>query len=167
MVFYRARYLSVGTGRFLSEDPISLRRHSLYSYVESSPLNLTDPSGMQALPKPQPGVPVIEPISPAPIPWWGWAARVPGWFWCLVLMQEGHDNRPPGRVVPFPTPQPTPECCQPTPAPRPTPTPPLDAQCWLQLRECLKFAGTDPFKSQMCMEDFKKCRERLGLPPNL
>jgi RHS repeat-associated protein len=55
-MFYRARYLSPGVGRFLSEDPFSLRPGSLgadigkratqdYGYVFNNPVSYVDPSG--------------------------------------------------------------------------------------------------------------------------
>ncbi len=48
LYYYRARYYDPTTGRFLSEDPIRgiSGDVNLYPYVESSAVNLTDPSGM-------------------------------------------------------------------------------------------------------------------------
>ncbi|HVT05226.1 MAG TPA: RHS repeat-associated core domain-containing protein [Thermoanaerobaculia bacterium] len=46
-LFYRARYLSPSTGRFLSEDPLryGASRH-FYSYVNGNPMLYTDPLGL-------------------------------------------------------------------------------------------------------------------------
>jgi RHS repeat-associated protein len=51
---YRARYYNPKIGRFLSEDPVqvqarSLRELNAYAYVASSPVNLTDPFGLEGL----------------------------------------------------------------------------------------------------------------------
>jgi RHS repeat-associated protein len=47
LYFYRARYLAVGSGRFLSEDPIDFEDGSnRYSYVLDDPMDLIDPSGL-------------------------------------------------------------------------------------------------------------------------
>jgi len=45
--YNRARSYDANLGRFLSEDPIGFRGHSinLYSYVQNNPLRFTDPSG--------------------------------------------------------------------------------------------------------------------------
>lgn len=45
--FYRARYYSPDTGRFLSEDPIGVSSgdFNFYRYVENNPLRFKDPSG--------------------------------------------------------------------------------------------------------------------------
>jgi RHS repeat-associated protein len=49
LYYYRARYYDEGQGRFLSEDPIGLDQGpNFYKYVANNPLNLFDPSGMQA-----------------------------------------------------------------------------------------------------------------------
>jgi RHS repeat-associated protein len=47
--YYRARYYDAGNGRFISEDPIgfSAGDSNLTRYVENSPTNFTDPSGLQ------------------------------------------------------------------------------------------------------------------------
>jgi RHS repeat-associated protein len=48
LYFYRARYYSPQTGRFLSEDPIGFASGStdLYSYALANPINLMDPFGL-------------------------------------------------------------------------------------------------------------------------
>lgn len=47
--YYRARYYSPETGRFISEDPRRFfQGPSFYSYVTNNPLNFTDSSGLQA-----------------------------------------------------------------------------------------------------------------------
>jgi RHS repeat-associated protein len=45
--YYRARYYSPTTGRFLSEDPLGFAGSgtNLYAYVDDSPTNAIDPSG--------------------------------------------------------------------------------------------------------------------------
>jgi RHS repeat-associated protein len=48
-LFYRARYLSPGVGRFLSEDPLRYAAGiDLYTYVYSDPISSTDPRGLDA-----------------------------------------------------------------------------------------------------------------------
>jgi len=44
---FRARYLDTATGRFVSSDPEGFAggSHNLYSYANSNPLNLLDPTG--------------------------------------------------------------------------------------------------------------------------
>ncbi|MBN1593087.1 MAG: hypothetical protein JW941_07580 [Candidatus Coatesbacteria bacterium] len=44
--FYRARYYNQSLGRFFSRDPI-FSLQSLYAYCNNSPMNFTDPSGME------------------------------------------------------------------------------------------------------------------------
>ncbi|MDQ5871315.1 MAG: RHS repeat-associated core domain-containing protein, partial [Acidobacteriota bacterium] len=47
-LFYRARYLNPGAGRFLAEDPIrGGDGPSLFSYVGSSPISFVDPTGLE------------------------------------------------------------------------------------------------------------------------
>jgi RHS repeat-associated protein len=49
LMFYRARYYSPAIGRFLSEDPLGYGpQPSLYAYVQNSPPNDTDPSGLES-----------------------------------------------------------------------------------------------------------------------
>ncbi len=62
--YMHARYYSAGMGRFLSVDPVTGEvtrplSWNRYAYVRNSPLNLTDPSGMNPCP-------VIE--CPQPVP---------------------------------------------------------------------------------------------------
>ncbi|MGR9116091.1 MAG: RHS repeat-associated core domain-containing protein [Gammaproteobacteria bacterium] len=46
LYYYRARYYDPTIQRFISEDPIGLEGGiNLYQYVDSNPVNLTDPSG--------------------------------------------------------------------------------------------------------------------------
>ena len=49
LYYNRLRYYDPGTGRFISEDPISFAGGdgNLYRYVGNSPLNFTDPMGLQ------------------------------------------------------------------------------------------------------------------------
>jgi RHS repeat-associated protein len=45
--YYRARYYDPSTGRFISEDPISVEGGpNFYAYVQNNPANLMDPSGL-------------------------------------------------------------------------------------------------------------------------
>jgi len=48
LYYYRARWYDAGTGRFLSEDPLSYAAGDInvYRYVGNSPTNLADPSGL-------------------------------------------------------------------------------------------------------------------------
>jgi RHS repeat-associated protein len=67
LYYYRARWYDPHAGRFLSEDPAE-DDPNLYRYVGNSPLNYTDPSGLQRMPldnfslAPLPG-PSIDPIQ--------------------------------------------------------------------------------------------------------
>src|SRR5262249_10122831 len=54
LYFYRARYYSPGTGRFIAEDPLYQiyplpPGESLYTYVRNSPTGFIDPSGENAV----------------------------------------------------------------------------------------------------------------------
>ena len=48
LLHYRARYMSAGSGRFASEDPIGLAGGdpNLHAYVGGDPVNAVDPSGL-------------------------------------------------------------------------------------------------------------------------
>jgi RHS repeat-associated protein len=47
LYYFRARYFDPNVGRFISEDPLSWSvGTNYYSYVQNSPLNLLDPSGL-------------------------------------------------------------------------------------------------------------------------
>jgi len=51
LLYYRARFYDPQLGRFLSEDPIGLESDiDLYAYVSNSPLNYSDPLGLQSVP---------------------------------------------------------------------------------------------------------------------
>jgi RHS repeat-associated protein len=52
LYYYRARWYDAGTGRFLSEDPLGLAAGdtNLQRYVHNSPLNATDPTGLDIIP---------------------------------------------------------------------------------------------------------------------
>jgi len=47
--YLRARYYDPATGQFLTRDPAVTLTRSPYGYVDGSPLNLTDPNGMNWL----------------------------------------------------------------------------------------------------------------------
>jgi RHS repeat-associated protein len=51
LFYYRARYYSPETGRFLQEDPIHMAGMdlNLYRYALSNPVNLIDPSGLKLI----------------------------------------------------------------------------------------------------------------------
>jgi RHS repeat-associated protein len=58
LYFYRARYYSPGTARFLSEDPLQFPRvaangDNLYAYVRNSPTGYIDPTGESTIPIPR------------------------------------------------------------------------------------------------------------------
>ncbi|WP_236001968.1 RHS repeat-associated core domain-containing protein [Paraburkholderia elongata] len=61
MYYYRNRYYSPATGRFISEDPIGYasEQTNAYAYVDGNPVQFSDPSGLQAF-----GFPV--PVGPMP-----------------------------------------------------------------------------------------------------
>jgi RHS repeat-associated protein len=49
LFYYRARYYDQGTGRFVSEDPMSFKGGiNFYSYTINNPINFVDPSGLLA-----------------------------------------------------------------------------------------------------------------------
>jgi RHS repeat-associated protein len=55
LVWMRQRWYDPGLARFVSRDPIGLEGGAnYYSYVENSPINSSDPSGLQPLPGPGP-----------------------------------------------------------------------------------------------------------------
>ena len=57
LYFYRGRYYSPLLGRFINEDPLGFDGgdDNLYAYVFDDPIELIDPSGLDALPMPKPG----------------------------------------------------------------------------------------------------------------
>ena len=58
LYYYRARHYSAVVGRFLQRDPIGIEGGaSLFQYVESSPVNLTDPLGLEPPSTPHPQSP--------------------------------------------------------------------------------------------------------------
>jgi len=47
LYYYKERYFHPGWGRFISRDPIGLKKlNGKYAYVESNPVNLLDPMGL-------------------------------------------------------------------------------------------------------------------------
>jgi RHS repeat-associated protein len=72
LYYYRARYYSPGSSRFIAEDPIGLQGGAnLYSYVMGDPISRSDPQGLNWVPdpggpgpKPPPGIPTIPPPEP-------------------------------------------------------------------------------------------------------
>ncbi|NOT61949.1 MAG: RHS repeat-associated core domain-containing protein, partial [Acidobacteria bacterium] len=74
LMYYRARWYSPETGRFVSEDPIGLAGGiNLYAYVENDPFNSIDPSGLQkkgggskSTSPPAPTLPTLSPQSICP-----------------------------------------------------------------------------------------------------
>jgi RHS repeat-associated protein len=69
--YYRARYRSPSTGRFLSQDPIGFASNdtNLYRYVFNSPLHSVDPSGLigEVLPFPIEFEPPLD-VPPYEVP---------------------------------------------------------------------------------------------------
>src|SRR5687768_14164436 len=71
LVYLRARFYAPGMGRFLTRDtwggtlnrPMS---HNRWNYVESNPINRTDPSGLCWYPNPQTGGILIDSVTPSP-----------------------------------------------------------------------------------------------------
>ncbi|WP_408512664.1 RHS repeat-associated core domain-containing protein [Paraburkholderia sediminicola] len=73
--YYRNRYYSPSTARFISEDPIGWAsgQTNAYAYVGGNPVQFTDPRGLQAI-----GFPV--PVGPMPGGGYGQSGGVPQWF---------------------------------------------------------------------------------------
>jgi RHS repeat-associated protein len=61
LYYYRARYYDSLFGRFLSEDPVGGADKSLYAYVSSDPVNLTDPFGLLGKRPRAPNPPTVSP----------------------------------------------------------------------------------------------------------
>ncbi|WP_324282070.1 RHS repeat-associated core domain-containing protein [Cyanobacterium aponinum UTEX 3221] len=71
LYYYRARYYSGETGRFISVDPISFESgtYNLYGYVDNNPVNSKDPSGLQ-ITLLSPSIVFASPsVIPQPIDW--------------------------------------------------------------------------------------------------
>jgi RHS repeat-associated protein len=103
--YLRARYYDPTTGQFLSRDPATASTREPYGYVSDSPLNGTDPSGLDAYP-------CIEHIGPFPI----------------IGICQG--QQPGGGQFPIHAqPQPSP-----SPEPSPTPVQLRDCGCQVELR---------------------------------
>jgi RHS repeat-associated protein len=79
LLFYRARFLQAGVGRFTQEDPESRLTSggTLYSYAFSSPLSFRDPLGLAATPCPfpTPGPGAASPYNPPEVNCY-WLCRV-------------------------------------------------------------------------------------------
>ncbi len=117
LLHLRARWYSVGTGTFLSVDPVE--SEPPYLYVRGNPLNRVDPAGFQSPegtrqpseqgssnPELQPTEISVPNIGPTPTP-------QPPWPYCLSEL---------GSNPPDP-----PEYC--VPPPQPPPSPPNDCAC--------------------------------------
>jgi len=65
LYYYRARFYSATSGRFLSEDPIGFGAGvNFYAYVQNNPVRFTDPLGLDFDPGGQP------PSGMPPAEWW-------------------------------------------------------------------------------------------------
>ncbi|WP_144112977.1 RHS repeat-associated core domain-containing protein [Paraburkholderia sp. BCC1886] len=75
LYYYRQRYYSPGTARFISEDPIGWAsgQTNAYAYVNGNPLQFTDPFGSQA-------IPILPPPPPTGPGCSSGSAGVPDWF---------------------------------------------------------------------------------------
>jgi RHS repeat-associated protein len=75
LYYYRSRYYSPQTGRFISEDPIGWAsgQTNAYAYVGGNPVSFSDPAGLQAIPIPVPPSPSGPACSPG-------SGGVPKWF---------------------------------------------------------------------------------------
>jgi RHS repeat-associated protein len=71
LYYYRNRYYSPQTGRFISEDPLGWAsgQTNAYAYVGGNPVQLTDPSGLQ----------MAFPIPVGPMPGGGAGPSTPSW----------------------------------------------------------------------------------------
>jgi RHS repeat-associated protein len=94
LYFYRARYYHPALGRFLQRDPASPEKAviNLYEYVDSNPVNETDPTGRQAMAN---GVEQALTIQnpPAPTP-----ARCGGFDW-VIRWQLAKETQKGGAVL--------------------------------------------------------------------
>src|ERR1700722_960749 len=99
LYYYRARYYDPKFGRLISEDPsLFVGGQNFYDYVANDPVNLQDPFGLQALPKPigpvpaPPLGPVLVPPPPAPstietiLGWLGDVVSTAGGVGSIVLL---------------------------------------------------------------------------------
>lgn len=76
LYYYRARYYDPNLGRFMSEDPIGFRGGTnFYSYVQSNPIDATDPSGEGG---------AVIPYTPLPPP----SDQTSTWQWFIRNMLE-------------------------------------------------------------------------------
>jgi RHS repeat-associated protein len=79
LYYYRARYYSPQTGRFISEDPVGFAGGTdLYAYAANSPSNFNDPLGL-CPPQKKPCAPSGSAPTPGQYRALGWAAQA-SWF---------------------------------------------------------------------------------------
>jgi RHS repeat-associated protein len=76
LYYYRARWYDAQLGRFISEDPIRFRGGlNWFAYVDNTPLDYIDPSGLEFEPSLQflrlTGPPTPPPLHPDNFDWWG------------------------------------------------------------------------------------------------
>jgi RHS repeat-associated protein len=69
LYFYRARYYSPLTGRFINQDPLGFSGSgpNLYAYAGNSPTNFTDPSGLEVTATGPTTTPYVGEPSPAAV----------------------------------------------------------------------------------------------------
>ncbi len=147
LYYMRARYYDPNVGRFISEDPLGFGGGdvNLFAYVQNSPINWIDPSGLMKLPADPSGLGpewTPDPSHQDPygqrftdpsgrvLDWNKGRPGLPGWrgkdHWHDPC-NSGDKHLPPGTEIPDPAPAPQPDPGPPPSNPQPPPVlpPPL------------------------------------------